>query len=224
MDPDLRKWIPADWPDIRHETTDQKDMGDTADRAEHLERVPHTCHTPRCSAVSQGHSRALGLELVRPVVRAGQTGTLASLEGTHVPPHGGPRCPPLDCVTPVRHTRRRGRGRARCVPDRTVNRGDSRSLTDRRSRRRPASVPPSEPDPEPSKLVMRDPGAGAHRGHTTARPAKKHCELTRSQPQVRRSAGWIRQCQRHADTRPGLQADSQLVGEKHQTAAAVDDD
>jgi hypothetical protein len=147
MDPDLRKWIPADWPDIRHETTDQKDMGDTADRAEHLERVPHTCHTPRCSAVSQGHSRALGLELVRPVVRAGQTGTLASLEGTHVPPHGGPRCPPLDCVTPVRHTRRRGRGRARCVPDRTVNRGDSRSLTDRRSRRRPASVPPSEPGP-----------------------------------------------------------------------------
>lgn len=24
MDPDLRKWTPEDWPDIRHATTDQR--------------------------------------------------------------------------------------------------------------------------------------------------------------------------------------------------------
>jgi hypothetical protein len=52
-------WNQSDAPDGSHRSTDQKDAGDTADRAEHLERVPHACHTPRCPAVSQGHSRAL---------------------------------------------------------------------------------------------------------------------------------------------------------------------
>jgi hypothetical protein len=37
--------------------------------------------------------------------------------------------------------------RARCVPDPTVNWGDSRSLTEKRARRRPASALVSDPAP-----------------------------------------------------------------------------
>jgi hypothetical protein len=61
--PDLLGWTPADSPDDRHETMHQKDTGGNLGSAEHLRRVPHTCHTPRCSAVSHGHSRALARHL-----------------------------------------------------------------------------------------------------------------------------------------------------------------
>jgi Coenzyme A transferase len=45
--------------------------------------------------------------------------------------------------------------RARCVPDRTMNRGDPRSLTDKRARRPPAFALLSEPSARTSKLVVR---------------------------------------------------------------------